>query len=213
MFKERFLQKWDVNVRGEHRVPGSVQKDGHDNGSQDELRGQFDAATHPLGIFPGDLEVIIHESERAQIHQRKQCHPHRRVGWLRPQQRGSHDAADDQHAAHRRRALFAAMGFKQLIDLFPGSHRLAELQRDQLADHLLAENDGKQKGGERGAHPTKGGIFEHAQWTEIPAENGKVIQHERVFMSSARAGQEPLRRPGGRPAGKSPVPCRRTGFP
>jgi hypothetical protein len=75
-------------------------------------------------------------------------------------QGGDQHGAEDQHAAHGGRADFAAVEFGELVNLGGGADRLADLERDQLADHARAEDQRKDEGEQAGAGGAEGDVLE-----------------------------------------------------
>src|SRR5688572_31956970 len=85
------------------------QEDRGDDARERELGYQFDPAADSGGFFLGDLQVIIHETERAEIDHAEKRQPNETIVQACPDEAREHDRTDDEDAAHRRHTLFGAV--------------------------------------------------------------------------------------------------------
>src|SRR6185295_12489954 len=99
---------------------------------------------------------------------------HQAVRQVAPQQRGEADRHQDQRAAHGRRAGLGEVRARALL-----AHRLADLVRGELADHVGAENQRHRERGEAGEHRAQRDVVEHVEQPEILGEPlRKLEQHQ-----------------------------------
>ena len=84
---------------------GLVRKTAVTTASDRELRDQLHAAADSVGLFLGDLEVVVRKPEPAETDHGEKGEPDEAVIRPRPEDAREDDRADDQHAAHGRRAL------------------------------------------------------------------------------------------------------------
>ena len=114
-----------------------------DDGREDDLTNQLDPAADAVGFLLRDLQIIIDKPERAEINHAEEGEPDEAVIRSRPERHSKEHRADHEHAAHRRRALFAAVQFGQPMHFVRRADRLADLQRDQFADDEIAEEQAR----------------------------------------------------------------------
>ena len=86
----------------------------------------FDARRDALVAAPRQLQVVVGEAQRAVAQRDEQHRPDIAVAQIDPEQRGDRQREQDQHAAHRRRAL--------LLDQMP----FRPIAADRLAVALQA---------------------------------------------------------------------------
>ena len=96
-------------------------------------RPNFCFAVRPKIALVHHLRVIVDESDDAECQQRKHRDPDIEVPQIGPEQRRHHDADDDQHAAHGRRAGLLLMRFRAVF-----ANVLADLKFAQLAESATA---------------------------------------------------------------------------
>ena len=91
-------------------------------------------------LMPADFFFGVREIERTQIKHAEQSEPDEAIVRTRPQKAGKKNGADDEHATHGRRSLLAEVQFCQPVDFFRRANRLAQLERRQLADDEVPED-------------------------------------------------------------------------
>ena len=127
----------------------------------------FTRARDAFVVVARQLQVVVGETQRAVAQRDEQHRPDIEVAQIHPQQRGDRQRGQDQHAAHRRRAL--------LLDQMPlrpiAADRLAvPLQRFQPADHRRPENEADdQRGQARGARAERD-VAEQVEQDELVGE-------------------------------------------
>ena len=92
--------------------------------------------------------------------------------------RGDHDRADDEHAAHRGRALFAAVQLGQLVHFRRGADRLADLERNQFPNDVVAEQKRDREGGDRREDRAKGDVVEDVEAFELLRQAMQEKHHD-----------------------------------
>ncbi len=197
---DRLLVEGDVE-RLRLNVNGGIAQEisGH-RAREDELRDKLRLLADAFGVLLCDLQVVVPEAERATIDNGGKNQPDGGVIRPRPEQRGDEDAAVQQHAAHRRRAGFFAVQFEEAMHFLLRPHGLAELERNEAADGVVAENQREQKGGERRRDGPKGDVLKDVERAEIVrrgalAEPVEIVHHTACrpsTMRSMRAERLPL---------------------
>jgi hypothetical protein len=64
---------------------------------------------------------------------------------FRPEQRGNHHGAEQQHPAHRRCPAFSSMQVGKLAHFLLGADRLPDFERDQFPDDEITEQEAEQE--------------------------------------------------------------------
>ena len=84
----------------------------------------------PSDLLLRDLQVVVDETERRRDKPCvKRTSQTKRLSGRAQRTLEMNDRADDEHAAHRWRALFAAVQFGEVTHFVRGANRLADLQR------------------------------------------------------------------------------------
>ena len=127
-------------------------------------------------VAPRQLQVVVGEAQRAVAQRDEQHRPDIAVAQIDPEQRGDRQREQDQHAAHRRRAL--------LLDQMPfravAADRLAvALQRLQPADQRRAEDEADDQRGQAGGARAEGDVAQQVEQDELAGQRpGEVVQHQ-----------------------------------
>jgi len=148
-----------VAVVSRHEVGEGKARDDSHTGLPHELRAGGDA----FGVLLADLQVVIAEAERSEADGGEKDDPHHDVVPLGPQQRGKDDRAENENAAHGRRAGFLAVKLGELMNFISGADGLADLEGDELADELVAIHQRQHEGRDGGSTCTEGVVFEEVE--------------------------------------------------
>ena len=89
-----------------------------------------------------------------------------------------HNRADDEHAAHRGRALLTAVQFSQVPHFGRGANRLPDLERDEFPDDEVAEKKRNRKGGDRCKNRAKGDVVEDIEAFEFLRQAMQEKHHD-----------------------------------
>ena len=136
----RCLEKWHIKRTRLHLEQRTGKKNGGNDDRENDLEEQLESATDASRFFLRNLQIIIRKSERTQIKHAEQSEPDEAIVRTRPQKAGKKNGADDEHATHGRRSLLAEMQFCQPVDFFRPANRLTQLERRQLADDEVPED-------------------------------------------------------------------------
>ena len=118
------------------------EKNGRDDGGENDLKNKFDAAGHAVGLFLRDLQVIVHEAERAEINHAEQGRARRNDYPGRAQSKLERKTAPMMSTPPMVGVpLLGAVQFGQPMDFFRGANRLADFERGQFANDAIAENE------------------------------------------------------------------------
>src|SRR3954468_10258620 len=90
----------------------------------------------------------------------------------------------EQHATHGRRAGFLAVQFEEAMHLFLGPHGLAELERDEAADGIIAENEREQKRGDRRRDGAKTHVLKDVETPQRVASGAQAQLVEEVHHAA-----------------------------
>ena len=109
---------------------------------QDDLKNELVPGDQAQGPFLLDLEVIVEEADEAEEEHRAHAQPDIAVAQVSPEQRRNERRADDQDAAHGRRAFLGEMGLRPfgpdfLADLVLFQERMRAGPRRKLRNRAV----------------------------------------------------------------------------
>ncbi len=154
------------------------------------LRDQLGAARDAAMIALGELHVVVGEAERAVAERDEQHRPHVGIAQIGPEQGRGGEREQDQHAAHRRRALLLDEVALRSVE----ADRLAlALHRFQPADHRRAEHEAHQQRGQAGRARAEGDVAEQVEQEELVGQRPEqVVEHQRVSAMVSMRGDDEL---------------------
>ena len=79
-----------------HRNQYDAEDEAHQN-----LQPEFSSPRQSLVLMAPKFLVVVPKPDDSERHRGVQSEPHEGVAEVRPKQRGTHDAQENQHAAHR----------------------------------------------------------------------------------------------------------------
>ena len=157
-------------------------KHGHDPGEHD-LEKQLKAAADPVGFLLRDLEVVVDEAERPKIDHAEKGQTDKRVVGPRPEEGSEHNRTDNEHTAHRRSALFATVQLGQLAHFGGVTDRLADFQRNQLPNDVVAKEKRDGEGRDRRQDSAKGDVIENIEAFELLRQAMQKKHHDAQRLS------------------------------
>src|SRR6202011_5406023 len=182
----RRFEKWNVKGAGLHFQKRTRQKDCRDNQSEGDLKKKFHPATYAVGFFLCDFEIIINETEHAEINHGEKSEPDEAIVWTRPKKTGNKNSANNHDAAHRRRSLFATVQLRKPMNLGSLANWLAELERRQNANDEIPEQERDHERSDRRGHGAKGDVRENVECADLVAEPVKIVHHTRALSGELR---------------------------
>src|SRR5205085_7465768 len=172
----RFYERHEELARL-HLGDGARQKNRADDDGERNLKEQFDATADAVGFFLCNFEIIVNETEHAEIDHGEEREPDEAVVGTRPEKTGNEDRSDNQDAAHGRRSLFSTVQFRETMDLRRLANRLAKLERSQNSDHEVSKQKREKKRRDRTRDGAKRDIKENVEAADLVAEEVKIIKH------------------------------------
>src|SRR6202011_2852396 len=122
----RRFEKWNVKGAGLHFQKRTRQKDRRDNESEGDLKKKFDPATYAVGFFLCDLEIIINETEHAEINHGEKSEADEAIVWTRPKKTEKKSGPNNRAPAHRGRSFFPPVQPRKPMNLGSLANWLAE---------------------------------------------------------------------------------------
>ena len=144
------------------------------------MKKKFQPRRYAVGFFSDHFQVIIDETESAEIDHAEESEPDETIIRPRPKDTGDENRTDDENAAHGRRSLFAAVQFGKSMHFFGGANRLADFQRDQFADDEISEEKGEHERGDRRRDRAKCDVGKDVEAVNLLTQVMEVVHHEAI---------------------------------
>ncbi len=150
---------------------------GHDPG-EDDLENQLQPPADAVGFLLDDLQVVIDEPKHTEIDHAEKDEPNERVIRPRPDDRRDNDRADDEHAAHRRRACFAAMQLGQVPHLGRSRIGCPTFSEINFPDDVVAEEKRNREGGDGRQDRAERDVIENIEALELLRQAMQEKHHD-----------------------------------
>src|SRR6266513_2065919 len=156
------------------------EKQASDNCRENNLEQKFNPAVNPFGFLLRDFQIIVGEPEPAQVNHAEQREPDELIVETRPKDARNNYGANNQHAAHRRRALLHALQFGEAVDFRRSSNRLFDFQCSQLFDDEISKNQGGQKSSDRRSNGPESDVKKNVEADELSTQVMEVVHHGEI---------------------------------
>jgi hypothetical protein len=181
---DRRLEERQIEGAGLHFEQRTHQENSRHHRGDQKLDEKFQSPADAIGFLLGDLQVIVHKTERAEHGHGEKSEPDKAIIRTRPKHGGKHDRADDQDPTHGGDARLGAVQFRQSMDFMGRANRLADLERDQFADDEISAEERERERRDRGRDAPEGDVGENVQRSEFVAPEMQIKHHGELLTAA-----------------------------